>query len=69
MTSPPRKRKFNPDWPSARADTATARSKRSADRVKKLNEKAKAVGFDTWRLFETAVLKGKINLDCLKSGE
>ena len=53
------KRKFNPNWPSAQADTAARRTATSAKRVQRLNEKAHAFGFETWRELETAVLKGK----------
>lgn len=53
------KRKFNPEWPSAIADTAARRTATSAKRVQRLNEKAQTIGFESWRELETAVLRGK----------
>lgn len=60
MTTPDRKprkpHKYSP------TDKDYTRTQRSARRVAKLNELAKSVGFDTWRLLETAALNGAIKI-------
>lgn len=51
QTTKPR-RKRNPAWQDA------TRAKRQANRQAPLNEVAQALGFDSWRKFETAVKNG-----------
>jgi hypothetical protein len=55
MTDKP-KRKHNPAW----ADNTAYR--RATERRKRLDEIAKAAGFDTWRKLETAALKNEVQI-------
>lgn len=58
------KRKHNPAW----ADNT--RAERSRKRLSRLNEIARAAGFDTWRKLETAALNGvAINLNAPREVE
>lgn len=52
----PRKRTNNPNWP----DTKEARAARQAKRMARLNELARAAGYETWRKLETAALSGDV---------
>lgn len=56
------KRKFNPAWPSAQADTAARRTRVSRERRAKLEEKARLVGFKSLSQMMTAWLNGEIEI-------
>lgn len=57
----PRKSSDNARWPDR------TRTQRSARRVEALNTLAAGWGFDSWRKFETALLKGAIKVSVAKS--
>lgn len=63
MAKEQKKRKFNPSWPSAQADTAERRTETSRQRTQRLNEIAHAIGYDSWRKLETAVLNGEAKVE------
>lgn len=58
----PTKKKFNPDWPSAKADTKERKKKSQQDRRAKLHAIAVSLGFETWYKAETAIASGAIKL-------
>lgn len=55
-----RKSSDNARWPDR------TRTERSARRVEALNAKAKEWGFDSWRKFETALLRGEFGVMLVK---
>jgi hypothetical protein len=63
MTEPTKKlRKFNPDWPSAKADTKERKKQSQQDRRAKLHKLALATGYKTWYKLETALANDEFEL-------
>lgn len=60
MTKPTRK--FNPDWPSAKADTPERKAAAQRKRYTRMKAKAKELGYDSWAALVTAILDGKVKL-------
>jgi len=52
-------KKFNPEWPSAQADTPAARAARQRDRRARLKTFAQDRGFGSIEALETALLNGE----------
>jgi hypothetical protein len=62
MTEPKKPRKFNPDWPSAKADTPERKAAAQRARYARMKKIAVDAGYSSWSELVTAILNGKVEI-------